>query len=53
LFPALLPIDALERAVSRLVGNATVKALVVNDAAVGTDIDSASDVAMARKVLGK
>ncbi len=53
MFPALLPIDALERAVSRLVGNATVKAMVVNDAAVGTDIDSASDVAMARKVLGK
>lgn len=51
--PALLPIDALERAVSRLVGNATVKALIVEDAAVGTDIDSAPDVAMARKVLGK
>lgn len=53
LFPALLPIDALERAVSRLVGNASVKALVVDDAAVGTDIDSVSDVTMARKVLGK
>jgi len=53
LFPSLLPINALESAVSRLVGNATVKALVVEDAAVGTDIDSATDVAMARKVLGK
>jgi CTP:molybdopterin cytidylyltransferase MocA len=53
LFPSLLPINALESAVSRLVGNASVKALVVTDAAVGTDIDSASDVAMARKVLGK
>jgi hypothetical protein len=39
--------------VSRLVGNAAVKALIVEDAAVGTDIDSAPDVAMARKVLGK
>lgn len=51
--PKLLPIAALEQAVSRLVGNAKVSALIVKDAAVGTDIDSASDVAMARKVLGK
>lgn len=51
--PTLLPISALEGAVSRIVGNATVRALVVDDPAVGTDIDSASDVAMARQVLGK
>lgn len=53
MFPGLLQVSILERAVSRLVGNASVRALIVNDAAVGTDIDSASDVVMARKVLGK
>ncbi|MFM7187527.1 MAG: NTP transferase domain-containing protein [Armatimonadota bacterium] len=53
LFPGLLRISILEQAVSRLVGHASVRALIVNDAAIGTDIDSASDVMMARKVLGK
>jgi len=53
IFPGLLRVSILEQAVSRLVGNASVRALIVNDAAVGTDIDSAADVTMARKVLGK
>ena len=53
LVPGLLPISILEMAVSRLVGNASVRALIVNDAAVGTDVDSAADVVMARQVLGK
>lgn len=52
IFPGLLRVSILEQAVSRLVGNASVRALIVNDAAVGTDVDSASDVTMARKVLG-
>ena len=42
------PIESLLNS-ARAIAGAYVKALIVNDAAVGTDIDSAPDVAMARQ----
>lgn len=52
LFPATLPIVAVERAVSRLAAGAHVCAYVSHHPGIGADIDRAEDVALARRALG-
>lgn len=49
--PALLPIYTIEQAVSRLVGGASVRAMIVTDPEVGTDIDTPEDLVLAQKMF--
>lgn len=50
--PGVLPIPVLERAVGRLLGGATARAVISPFAEVGTDVDRPEDIAVAERVLG-
>jgi len=51
LFPAALPLPLLERAVGRLLGGAVARAVVTPFPEIGSDVDRADDVVIARRML--
>ena len=53
LSPALLPVTALEQAVSRLLGGVRVSAILSAYPEIGTDVDKPEDVVIARQLLAE